>query len=180
LPQLFASVVVSTQTLLQFVGALLGHEQIPFVHSPPFGQALPHLPQLKGSVLKLAQPFMHNVCEFGHMHIPPAQVALFGQAFAHLPQLELSVCMFVHELEQQSGVPFMHVVLQLPQFFGSDVVSTHMLEQTIRPPSQVSGPASLASVPVASVASVAVASIPGASPVPLSVTPLSLAASATL
>jgi hypothetical protein len=71
-PQLFGSLVVSVQTLLQQVVVQPLHPaeatQPPFMHCWPFGQARPHWPQLFASVIRFLQP------TFGQHMSLPAQV----------------------------------------------------------------------------------------------------------
>ena len=49
-PQLFASLVVSTQDAPQAVGLLDGHWQMPDAQVASVGQTVPHLPQFEASI----------------------------------------------------------------------------------------------------------------------------------
>jgi hypothetical protein len=90
-PQLKLSLVTSTQTPLQTVGALAGQLHTLEVHTPPSAHALPQLPQFCGSVVMLEHPVGHVIVPDGHVQTPLLHCAPALQAVPQLAQFAGSV-----------------------------------------------------------------------------------------
>ena len=154
--------VTKTQALLAQAGLL---EQNPPIGAPtqapllqvcPLTQAMPHPPQLLGSVWVFVQkrdPLPpHNVCpaEQTTEQVPLEQVFPAGQTMPHWPQLLGSVFVFTHtplhtvppaqkEVTQTplvQVVPALHTVPQAPQLFWSVCSFTQTLPHITWPAGQ--------------------------------------------
>ena len=84
-----------------------GHVHVPLTHARPPGQIVPHDPQLRLSVCRLAHEvvfakknmLLHAVVPLGQPpHIPLVHCWPPAQALPQLPQLLLSVCVLVQAL----------------------------------------------------------------------------------
>jgi hypothetical protein len=155
-PQLFASVLVSTQAPPQAVCPAVPQTQAPAVQVWPVPQVLPQVPQFFASVLASVQAPLQAVCpavlqaQALFVHNNPAP-----QALPHLPQFWPSVAMFtqlvphwvspVAQVEPQAPCEQtcveVQVVVQLPQCAPSDFVSMHMPLQSVSPSWQTQAPA---------------------------------------
>jgi hypothetical protein len=132
IPQLFGSVVVSEQPDMQHVcppvHAGWPLQLLPCLHMlfwqvSPIGQALPHMPQLSGSVRVLVQPVMQQLSidwQAGppsqpEMHIPPMQTPPGPQSWPHEPQFCGSFLVLVSQPSDasmlQSAKPESHEVI---------------------------------------------------------------------
>lgn len=78
--------------------------QLPFAHTWPCGQTLPHVPQLLPSDMVLAQPLEHWASPLGHWQLPVMQTCPPVHAVPHVPQLAKSVCRSA-QLEPQGVWP---------------------------------------------------------------------------
>jgi hypothetical protein len=108
LAQLFGSVVLSTQTLLQIVGAPAGQPftQLPFEQTGVFPpQARPHEPQLLLSLVRSMQapepplqnmyPGLHPIPQLPFEQLGYAFATLVAQTLPHVLQLLTSLCVLV-------------------------------------------------------------------------------------
>jgi hypothetical protein len=88
LPQLVTLVARSTQLAPHWVSPS-AHvaEQAPAEHTWPAAQAMPQLPQFRGSERVSAQPVLHAESPDKHWQAPAAQVCPETQGDWHLPQL---------------------------------------------------------------------------------------------
>jgi hypothetical protein len=68
----------------------------PALHVCPLVQALPHVPQLAPSVIRLVQVPEQPVCPPLHAHMLPVQVWPAPQALPHMPQFAGSVLVSTH------------------------------------------------------------------------------------
>jgi hypothetical protein len=151
MPQLFGSVVVLTHAPPQTVLVGEGHEQVLAAHVAPVAQAVVQVPHAAGSLVRSRQPRAgpQSVSPPAHTHFPPMQVELAGQTLPHAPQLFESVVgsMQTDPAEPAHVIlgagqlphwlfahitPVAHAAPQLPQLFGSLVVSTHEVPQSAR------------------------------------------------
>jgi hypothetical protein len=112
MPQFAGSVMVLTQAVPQVV-APAGQPHTPAVQACPLGQALPHAPQLSGSLPIVfthappGQAVKAHVAE----HIPAEQNGVAaGQALPHMPQFIASDCSFTHpDGQAASGASHAHI-----------------------------------------------------------------------
>jgi hypothetical protein len=129
-----------------------GHEHVPLTQARPPGQIVPHDPQLRLSVCRLAHELVfakknmlvQAVVPLGHPpHIPFVHCWPPGQRVPQLPQLLLSVCVLVQVLlhiESPMGhvhipplqvAPDGHALPHVPQWEVSVWRSTHALLQSV-------------------------------------------------
>src|SRR5581483_6662288 len=160
MPQLRALVCRSAQTeppppgppnehMVWPVGHMLS--QTPLTHWCPRWHALPHWPQLRASVCRSLQaPGVQLTRPASHTHAPATQVAPMAHWLPHWPQLNGFVCRSTHAFEQlvrpashetvhiesEHTCFAPHVVVQLPQWAGSLVVSVQTLLQRCSPGAQ--------------------------------------------
>jgi hypothetical protein len=153
-PQCIASVLVFTQTPEQSVAApvhVIAHE--PKSQRAPDGHAMPHPPQLRGSLSKSTHVAPHGICVPVHtggpppVHVPMEQSAPFRHAEPHAPQFAGSWTGSTHRAPHaMSGAaqlaahepawqrePVAHAFAQCPQFRSSREVSTHALPHIVCP-----------------------------------------------
>jgi hypothetical protein len=103
MPQLFVSVVTSTHAVPQAV-CPAGQLHAPALQVWPAAQALPHAPQLSGSVWNVTgstQPVPHIALSAGHVatHAEPEQNGVAaGQTVPHAPQFMPSAAVLVQPL----------------------------------------------------------------------------------
>jgi hypothetical protein len=138
----------------------------PFTQKIPVGHALPHAPQLDGSVCTSTQEggVPHATCDSGHegRHEALAQIWPDGQAWLpasslHPPQLRASFCTSTQaaphcvSAPQESAqvlraqtCPERHATPHAPQFDGSLATSTHCPAHVVTPSaSQLTAPSGL-------------------------------------
>jgi len=100
-PQLARSCAVSTQPPPQFScpgWQLAAH--CPAAHTAPAAQALPHAPQLAGSVRGSTHLSPHACIPAGHTHAPPLQSFPAEQRLPHDPQFAAELARSTHAREQ--------------------------------------------------------------------------------
>lgn len=96
--QFAGSVITLVQTLLQMLVMPAGHTHWPFVHVAPWGQTVPHWPQL-----------LLSVCLLVHM---PLQLSGFGAM--QVPPLELDVLVLLVELLELVDVELLEELAVMP------------------------------------------------------------------
>jgi len=181
LPQLFASLIVSTQTPLQAVSWMFVQPHLPLTHVAPCAQTLLHEPQFFESVVGLTQVDPQRTSPGAQPQVPLAQPRPAAQALPHAPQffgsalrsMQTAPHSVVPPMQFLPHTPFeqnssaAQAVPHDPQFLRSLWRLTQPLGQSVSPTPQ---PASLAS-PASSPAS-APPTLPLMPPVPLPPCPL--------
>jgi hypothetical protein len=123
-PQFFGSVLVLVHPVAQHCSPFVqtgpplqlgGTWHMPPRHCAPVAHAMPHMPQLFGSVSMLVQPLGQHCstpvqtgppAQFaGAVQLPETQVNVGGQGLAQPPQLFGSVSMSVHPVVQHCSTP---------------------------------------------------------------------------
>ncbi len=135
-PQFWLSCLKSTQLPLQFASPLRQ------AHSPErqvwsCAQDIPHCPQSAGVSLPVVQSWSAQSVP-PHVHIESWQMSPWGHAVPQPPQLSTSLLtsmqtplqiiaggMHPPQFPSSHAIPLSQTLPQLPQLFGSLVVSTH-------------------------------------------------------
>lgn len=165
-PQLYLSVWRSTHALPQRARPdpqFVAHA--PLLHTWPFMQRLPHVPQLRGSLWRIVQidppmgPPAHVDSPAGQRQLPFVHVAPAGHWLPQLPQLPLLVSKSTHVVPMRAmhevrpaeqpcwQLPLRHIWPRMqrlphaPQLFGSVDTSVHWFVQYVCPPPHVHMPA---------------------------------------
>jgi hypothetical protein len=141
----------------------LGHAQVPFTHVIPAAQAVPHAPQLAGSLARVTHAPAHMVCPAAHwvVHWPEAQACPAAQTVPQAPQLAGSVARVTHAPEQMvcpgghwvvhcpeaQACPAAQAVPQAPQLAGSLARVTQVPEHIVCPDAQPLGSVGAVQVP---------------------------------
>jgi hypothetical protein len=160
-PQLKLSMLRLTQEETPFavhvVGAFAGQPHMLLVQTPPTAHALPHVPQLLGSLVRSKHPFAQAVFGAWHTHMLFTHASPIGHTLLQVAQWAGSLAVLVQTEPQRLGIPAGQLqfpplqvaptaqgMLQPPQLFGSVSVSVHMPLHIIvhMPPSPASVPAS--------------------------------------
>ena len=81
--------------------------------------------------LQFVSVVSQHVAGVPDLHVSPIVVS---HIVPHVPQLLLSVCVFLHMLEQHVSLP--HAIVHEPQCASSFVRSTHVPLQFVRPVAQ--------------------------------------------
>ena len=101
-------------------------------------QLIPQAPQFVLSLSRLHTPLQfvsvvpQHAAGVPDLHVSPIVVSHIAP---HVPQLLLSVCVFLHMLEQHVSLP-PHAIVHEPQCASSFVISTHVPLQFVRPVAQ--------------------------------------------
>jgi hypothetical protein len=154
MPQLLASVAVTTHAPLHSVWPGGQPAHAPFVQLCPWAQRRPHAPQLAVLLVVFAHWPPHSISPAPHTHIEPTQVRPPVQTTAQAPQLLELVAVFTHavphwtvpaghELTQPAGLhswPAAHALPHAPQFAMSAVVSTQTPLHRVLPAGQAHWP----------------------------------------
>jgi len=138
-PQFWLSVLRFTQASLQ---SLSGFGQLvvqtPFAHTLPAAHALPHLPQLSGSLVVSTQPLAHAVVPASQAHLLATHAWRVPQVTPQPPQFFGSLVPSTQPVMHASSwpghaqLPWLHVsgapqvTPHFPQFAGSVLVSTQL------------------------------------------------------
>jgi hypothetical protein len=90
-PQLLRSVAGLMQAGMGLPQAIcpVGHLTVQMLpmHSRPAAQAIPHWPQLAGSLVTGMQTPLHSSAPTPHAQLPPMQACIAGHTIPHRPQL---------------------------------------------------------------------------------------------
>ena len=117
------------------------HAHSPFTQGSPAPHALPHAPQLSGSLSVCTHASPQRVVPAGQAHLPVTQISVGVHAAPHAPQLSGSTLVSTHALphavnggvvhvaahapDWQNGVAPLQTTPQAPQLFGSLPIPAH-------------------------------------------------------